>query len=385
MPKNISNRGSSNDKSPQKTLKVRIKLFRKKIKKAVSSMKLPDSTAKNILAAVGVGGHSKRLCWSDTDVRKEASSCLWGLVQQHRKSGPKERCYYFATFVDDSGNTSDRLPVIRMSTFFQKVNRAIRRLGLPGLVVGEIAPLMNFPQGGKGRTLMLHSHALLWSDVPFDPVEAERQLNGNGSWHCEFGAQPVDIERIGRKKEDLERVIAYMFKPPHCAKNLRADKASDGRMKMVDTTEGYRPELALRMLEGLSQVDFFDVVYGVNHGTKLRQGLRERLREWHRQRASDGWIVAENFDFWACWAELRREKGSKNYFPFRFIGGSPDAVPAKKPARNKVQGRRAKSVRRPVRPPAKRLAGFQKRHQDRIRRVGRVAGKVARSSTPVNI
>ena len=73
--------------------------------------------------------------------------------------------YFFLTFIDDIGNTSDRAPQVNLPAIQRKVDKATRAIGLHGVGVIEVQALMNYPGKGHGRTLLFHAHAIAWTTV----------------------------------------------------------------------------------------------------------------------------------------------------------------------------------------------------------------------------
>ena len=144
-----------------------------------------------------------RLC--DVAARKKGAEILFDVVEDLR---PTFDCpgvrFHHVTFVDDIGLTSDRNPILRVQALKRKVDKAIRALGLSGLIFVEIQPLLNYPAGGQGRTLMLHAHAMCWGSVSRRNFRRGlRALNQSRSWSNQFGAKPV----MARCLKDFDEVL----------------------------------------------------------------------------------------------------------------------------------------------------------------------------------
>jgi hypothetical protein len=284
---------------------------------------LPRNHQDTINALLGQGKLSEVLLASEVGARFESGRFLADILIKHRaECGNIHRKYYFITFCCDDGNTSDRKPVGRVEPFKGKVYRAFKGINFDAIGVVEVHPLMNYPGDGKGRTLMYHVHAIGWSDTRRDPKTITAELLKIGTWKNTLGAQPIKIQLIGDRPEDLAALAHYMFKPPHAAKNRMPSKTKSGKFLLMDTTEGYRAELAMRVIEGLSQMELMHLVFGVNGGSEVRQPLRASIMRWHRARIKGGVHLDKQTDIWGLWYELRKEHGSKHFAPYRFMGSS---------------------------------------------------------------
>ena len=284
------------------------------VKRVLLKWKIDDDDRQRALGLLGVGSRPEMLLASDLAALMQASECLLNLIKVMIKQHP-QRQYYFATFVDDLGNTGDRAPNLQISPFQNKVERAIRSLGLSGIIVNGFHPFMNHPGGGKGRQISVDAHGILWMDKPFDHAAAARVQNRSGTWFSSLTIKPIDIAPLDPKK--LARLCYYLFKPWHEAKNVMSNKKNEGDYKLMSTRKGYRPEFATRLFEGLSQIELMKLVTGINGGTGLRQQLRKSLVDWHRSRP-EPIAVPASVDVWLLWASMREENGSRDYKPFRF-------------------------------------------------------------------
>lgn len=317
--------------------KARLLSYRSEVCHGVGKFDVGDEEKKMLLAFLGVGGRSERLLWSDALAAYVASKRLAAMMQAHYMRNPNQSLW-LATFKDECGIASDRVPYVRIREITDKIRRAVAILKAHAFVVIEVHPLMNHPGGGAGRTLLFHAHAILWSDGDFDGDGAMKLLNSSRAWSNSLIADPVHIIPIGDTREDIERVTLYMMKRPHSAKNRMPDNKRPGKFILMDTTAGYRDEFALRVFEGLSQIELMDTIFGVGDGRAIRQRLSTDMRNWHRARGSEGVLVPATTDIWDAWRRMRLVAGSKNYAPYRF-----DWTPAAKP----LPKERAKPSRRP--------------------------------------
>jgi hypothetical protein len=222
-----------------------------------------------IKALLGVDGRPQRLLRSDAVACRKAATVFADAMLRHRSANPNE-VYYFATFIDDVGSTSDRTPILRVKLLQAKARRAIAEAGLSGVLIGEMCAVMNYPGGGNGRTLCWHYHAILWGRPEAEVQKAVAALNASRAWTCKLGARPVHIIKIDDTKLDLYRTALYTLKLPHSAKNVRKKGETGERIGLMDTIKGLRPELALRTAEGLSQIELLSGIVGINKGTAVR-------------------------------------------------------------------------------------------------------------------
>lgn len=261
---------------------------------------------------------------SDLSARRRASYILIRLMAEHRRSRPTvpPRRYFFLTFIDDIGNTSDRVPEVNLGAIQRKVDKAIRAMRLHAVGVTEVQALMNYPGKGRGRTLMYHTHLTGWTYDPlFNPKAAEKKINQSPSWNNSFDAPPVKITPMTDEEGQIDWLAYYITKLPYDAKNRMPNKKKPGKHILMQTTKGYRPELALRVFEGLSQVELPAVLFGVGEGAEIRKRWRSKLLAWHNRRS----VVRppeSPFNVAQLWIALRAINGSKLFGPYQFIEGS---------------------------------------------------------------
>lgn len=318
-------------KSAKALRRSRITTFRKKNREAVNARGFPADKRDIALALAGINGHPQRLLASDTPALNKAAMIFCSLMLRYLSEHPGCKLI-FATFVDDVGITSDRAPVVHLGALQTKVRQALMKLGLEAFAMVEAHPLMNYPGKGAGRSILYHAHAIIFAPTDFQHKAAEDELNASGNWTCQLGAPPVKLKLIKPTKRDVARVAVYLLKPPHDVKNRMPKKGKPGQYKLMSTTEGYRPGLALRMLEGASQVELTSLMFGVgNLGSRVRQQVRHELEAWHRLRSNEGYIVPADFDVWKFWLELHQQRGNKRYLPFRI-----DRLPTPKRPRAKA-------------------------------------------------
>jgi hypothetical protein len=294
------------------------KKFARLLRKACKKMTEDERAV--VMALLGLESCAEHLLASDMKARWEAAKILVERMLSHRTGASSKMQYYLVTLCEEQGNVSDRAPLVPLKDLKDKVYRSLKSLGLNAIGFIEVHALMNHPGNGEGRTLLFHVHLIAWTSRPFDPEAAARTLVNSGAWKNSLGADPVNFKKVGDRPEDLAAVSHYVLKPQHSAKNRMESSKTPGKFLLMDTEKGYRPELAMRLTEGQSQVELLDTIFGVLDGTKVRQGLRAELMKWHRQRIKGGVKVDSAFDIWRWWYDYRKSNGSQNYLPYRFFG-----------------------------------------------------------------
>ena len=254
-----------------------------------------------------------RLC--DVEARKTSAEILVDVIRDLEPNFKTPGATFrHITFIDDIGMTSDRYPILRLHALRRKVDKAIRRLGLSALVFIEVQPLLNYPGGGTGRTLMLHAHALCWGETPRRVFrKALKEINQSRSWQNEFGARPVKA-RCLKTFDDVLRIACYVAKLPYDGK-IRVPIGS-GEWRFRPVLQGYPDVLALRIAEGLSHYSIFDAVFSVGEGRLFRLEWKRRLVEWHRNRLSDHG-KGLRFDVDAFWQRGRSTRLFAYTIPFQ--------------------------------------------------------------------
>lgn len=304
--------------SPAAICKARLVEFRGKIREGVTKLPNADDAARQrILALAGIGGRPERPLASDTNVLRWANSWLVRDMVRHRVANPNRR-YFLITIADKLGFTSDHKPLVPLREIEGRAWRLINKHKLNAIGIIEGQPLANYPGGGAGRSILYHVHLIAWTTSAFDHVAAQAKMNGSRNFSSPLGGRPVLIQPIADTPEDLARVAAYLIKAPHSAKNRMSNNDKPGEFMLMDTLKGYRPEFAVRMLEGLSQIELPDLIFGIGEGRLVNTQLRRALMKWHAARPTDGYIVPSDADVWGFWADLRRTVGSDKFRPYRF-------------------------------------------------------------------
>lgn len=306
-------------RSPQATLDSQIcksYAFRDRVLRAANRLSLPPARRRRLLALLGVDGCTRIIQLSDIAARVEAAKILFQVTGQYLPVlVPTGTPMFHITFVDDIGLTSDRTPVLKLAALKRKVDKAMRSMGLSGIVMVEVQALLNYPAQGHGRTLMLHAHALCWGAVSRRRFRAaRRKLNGSRSWQNHFGAQPVFSRRLHHDVDDGQRIVCYLAKMPHDGK-YRVPLAGGTKFRFRPTLKGYPDNLALRIAEGLSHYTIYDAVFAVGSGSVIRKEWKQQLQSWQRARLdSAGRVHAFRVD--QFWRTVRRSQSGTLYQPY---------------------------------------------------------------------
>ena len=274
-------------RSPEATLSnqlLKADAYGKRVVRGINHLRLPAPALRRMLALVGVNGcmQDMRLC--DVIARKKAAEILFEVIDDLEPIFGEPRMRFFhITFADDIGLTSDRTPTLRVGALKRKVYKAIRSLGLSAIVQVENQPLLNYPAGGDGRTLMLNAHAIAWGKVSRRGFkDARLNLNQSRSWQNLFEAEPVEAREL-YDFDEVRRIACYVAKLPHDGK-IRVPRGDKYRFRPV--LQGYPDRLALRIAEGFSHYSIFDAVFSVGEGKYVRSIWKHELIEWHRDRLS---------------------------------------------------------------------------------------------------
>jgi hypothetical protein len=278
----------------------------------VKKHKVGESDLEIFRYLTGWGNLTNSMLASDLTLRNQAGKILAETLWSFKCANPGVT-FHFWTFVHDKGNTSDRTPAIELKAIQSLVDKVFRRYGIDGIQVFEIQGLGNHPQKGEGRTIMNHVHAVSWSLQSFDHLSVMREINASPVWQNSLGAAPVRIKPILDTWGDLHYVVEYyLFKPPHDVKMLE-DRKGGSRLK--GTERGYRPEFAVRILEGLSQLEIAGIIRATSGGTAIRKECIRRLRYWHKSRAK--WSGAHRApDLAEFWGRYRMKRRKCDYMPY---------------------------------------------------------------------
>ncbi|MEG3086265.1 hypothetical protein [Sphingomonas sp. PB4P5] len=254
----------------------------------------------------------------------EGARLLRRMLYRLFRRAPPGRRFFHITFTPDTGNTVDREPIVNIDALQRMTQGVLRKYGLNAITSTEMQGLMNFPGKGPGRALMVHRHAIVWTDDPlFDFYTMAVDLNQARAWRSVLTKTPVVIEPMLKPKH-FAAMANYLLKPPHDVSNSKPLKGTPGAFTMLTTRAGYRPEFALRIHEGRSQINLCSSVTGVGEGDALVRAWRQDVKRWHaaRPKGVPGGIGMEPFNVSKFWRRLRTGNGSQLFRPYRFVTGA---------------------------------------------------------------
>lgn len=292
-----------------------------RLARVIKKFALPKARRKSLYAVLGLDRHLEHMTMADLEARKAAMRLLFAIVESRiGELIPQGMPCYHLTLVDDLGLSTDYNPEIKLTAYRRKVDKALRAMGLSGIVVLEIQALTNYPAKGEGRTLMLHGHVLGWGPLSRRSFrQAKKKLNSSRSWSNTFGAQPIKTRRLKGGVEDALRIIVYQTKAPYGAKYRTPIGKGSNRFRFKPTLKGFTDTLALRIMEGLSQISIFDSVFCVGDAKFIRREWKTHLMEWHRQRSEIGRGPIKGIDVAGMWRRIRRTIGDDRYLPFQIV------------------------------------------------------------------
>jgi len=290
-------------------------------KRALRKWRMTSEQRREINAMFGWKSSRQDLYLSDIRARRKLRRVMFNVLRRTIKHLEPDHMLCFVTFADDCGMTSDRNPILRVTQFHGKIDRAARRMGMSLLVMMELQGIKNYPGGGAGRTLLLNAHAIgVTRDIKAARSAAEKLNDGRG-WTCKLGIDPIHIQPAAKSPVDVERMSNYLNKMPIDVKNRMPARGKPGRYILMNTIGGYRPDFALRHMEGLSQVRMFGQgIFSVGREFKAaKTSIKRQMVAWHQERLNSRKCALVDFKARETWRELRRTNGKPYLRPFKII------------------------------------------------------------------
>jgi len=314
--------------------------FWKLIQKQIAKLNSDEADRDRFSALLGTTPLGGQLRLSDLLARYAFAKFVIDELQ-HLNQVSDDLDFYHLTLLAEEGDMSDREPLFALRLLKRKADKAMRKAGLDGIYVIEVQPLMNWPQKGEGRTLLAHVHVLGWkkNSAPDNSAADIRRALGydrrrrNLAWSSHFGADPIVVRHLTLEKGCPSFWAAYLLKVPHNAKSRVPRKnyeATSGKseFKLRTTSLGYRPELAMRLLELFAQLPIFATIGGVGSGAAILGRCKNRLKLWDAQRQAgwkkNGLKEVPPFDEVEFWQHTHKRRKAR-YLSF-FIDG-PTVAP----------------------------------------------------------
>jgi hypothetical protein len=320
----------------------RLKVMRDKCNAAIESMNVTDLQKLAMKAALGIEVRAEDMLASDLRITRHTALYLEARIQSERLQHP-DRHFFFVTGFDDTFLTTDAKPDLRSKAIMLKATNMIRKWeGVSAILRLEMQPVSNYEDNSsicpswqmqlvnhgiplasteplgesaqRSRLIMPHVHGFGWTDrQDFCPHAVMAEHNRSGAWRSSLGGKPVHILPL-RHGESISRTLHYLIKLPNSAKNRI--KLKNGRVDQRDIQQDYTPELALRMLEGFSQVPFKDTLVAIGGACPIKNDLLRDLTLYHRSRAEAA-ALPSGFDFAGFWSDLRAAHGTRRYGPWQ--------------------------------------------------------------------
>jgi hypothetical protein len=305
---------------------------------AICSWKMSRKQRRQFYAMMGKKGKTTKPTLADFKARHKLSRLLIKALHRHWQKHRDEYRYLSITVIHSIGNTTDNKPEVALKLFKAKCRKAIAALNVKAIGMIECQGIMNYPGGKLGRTLMFHGHFIGYALDIGHVGDAVDKLNASRAWTTTFGVDPIVVEEVSDGPGHVEWLAHYFSKGPHDAKNLMPHKDRPGRVRMMNTIIGYRPEFALRIYEGLSQTLITDALFCVGAMDVLNP-VRKRLLAWHKKRSGP---VLRNKAIAKLWRDLRiAGNGSDRFLPYRFLTGPERPKPVNEPVVIEWRVRRA--------------------------------------------
>jgi len=294
--------------------------FAEKALRATRRWKLCDDDRTILKGFAGLSEGASAFTLSNSSLRSASCRALVDSFREYWEASlPVDVPAYFFTFTCDVGFTSDRLAVIRLRAFRRMLADALRQIGLSGISQLEIQAVVNYPQQGAGRTLILHAHSILWGVSKLRAIRTViDELNADPRWSNPLSATPIVCRRLKGGMFEALPLCYYLDKMPIAGKNRVPYRKKPGEYRFRDTMAGYRPELALRVMEALSQISMFDAVVATGDGVHVRRAWESRLAAAFPQLRRPDRDYLE--DVALAWTSMREMNGSKNFLSINLIG-----------------------------------------------------------------
>ena len=141
----------------------RLKVARRKLDKGINALGIPQIQKLQLEAILGKKGHTELMNAADTLLGHVITRELPKAMIETRAAWPPDTKSYFITMVPDVGVVSDRTPTPDIDMLVRMALLALKLTKLHGVFKIEVHPLMNWPAGGEGRSLLWHIHIIGWT------------------------------------------------------------------------------------------------------------------------------------------------------------------------------------------------------------------------------
>ena len=292
-----------------------------KLKHAYSTWDFRGYERDELDCVLGFKAATERLLASNLKLRVKACdimSSLFGKLRKEGKTVPR-RSFCFGSFLGPLVN--EYRPELDIAAYRAAIYKLIHQQGLNAVYGIELQALTNYPQRGRGRSLLMNAHALLWTDDPgFDASDAQTKMRESTRLFSELGAPTVTLKDRTLDRGQLEYCGRYMLKPPLDGKRRARHDEIPSRWVLKPVLD-VRPALLLRLAEIQSYFDQTELVWGVGEGTKIRLEWKRQLTAWNKLQCGRTRLQLEaDYDTADLWngVRARRGNGSRHYCPPQF-------------------------------------------------------------------
>lgn len=295
--------------------------FDKLVAHALRSRHIDDEHRDALQIALGRKGMPERMLLANSKLRLQSFFILHReLMKLWRATRHRpDRQWFFISIVGDIGNALELKPEVRIKPFRRIMDKLLRAADLDAIAIIECQHLNNFPRFRLGGTLMFNGHAVGWTDDPNGTAGSiEAQLSGSGRLSSLLQAKTVDVQLIEDRADHVAWRAYYMTKAALVGKFLAPSTETKSGWEMQPTI--IRPGQALRIVEGLSQIELTEVVFGVNGGTKISRAWKAELRRWHQEQLERRIpILRADYDMSSLWDAVRPSSRGADRQPFQFF------------------------------------------------------------------
>lgn len=307
-------------------LREQSRLWKRKLGTAYSRFEFRGYERDELECVLGFKAATEKLLASNLKLRVAASETLAALFGQLREDSlaiPGRR-FCFGSFLGPLVN--ERSPVLDVDAFRAAIYKVILGERLNAVFAIELQTLTNYPQRRQGISFLMNAHALLWTgDANFDAVAAQQRMRRSKRLKSELGARTVRLTERSLDEGQLEYAGRYMLKPPVDGK-YRALHDEIPTRWVLNPVADVRDTWLMRLAEILSPLEFTDLAWGVNDGTKIRAQWKQRLVAWNKAQCARCKLPLErDFDIQGLWNGIRARpgNGSRLYLPVIFQGRRP--------------------------------------------------------------
>lgn len=283
----------------------RILKFHRVVMRALLQYQLRFSECDELLVLMGERGATEKLLASNKTLRRQADRImvdLFGKLRIASLSVPTRR-FWHVSFIGPHVNEYG--PQLDLDDFRVRVDKLLRRAKLNAVCAMELQTLTNYPQRGRGRSFLLNAHALCWADdISFDADKAQAKLRNSSILKSELGAPTVTFIPRTLEPGGIEYLGHYLLKAPTEGKRRLRDPDNSSRW-IFKQVANVRPDLQLRLLEILSQIEFTDLVWGVYEGSDIRLEWKQQLVAWNQSRCARLRALDRDFDVAGLWGRVR--------------------------------------------------------------------------------